>query len=222
MAYSLRLPLSALAFYLFILLLMYVGFIPSLVEILSFLRGVYDNYGIMGLFIGSFLEGIVYLGLYFPGSLIIIVAAAFSNGTFLDFVLISGTVTLAISLASVINYYFGKYSILNRFLKPSKVNRKTRSFLNHNFFATFLHPNLLGFYVYTLGAKRDSPLILLLIPPIMFVWGIFLAWTFYTLREYIVNLAENPFAMITLLSLWFLIAFVLNRIGKMRRDNKTI
>lgn len=214
MSYSLRLPLSALGFYIFLLFLMYLEIIPSLVDILLFLRTVYDTFGLPGLFVGSFLEGIAYLGLYFPGSLIIIVAAAFSDGTFFSFVKISFVVTLAISLASIINYYFGKYSVLNKFLKPSLVVKEKKKALNHNFLMTFFHPNLLAFYVYTLGARKESILRLLFIPPIMFVWGILLAWFFYTVRDSVLNLAEKPFTMIILLLSWFIVAFILNYFTK--------
>jgi membrane protein DedA with SNARE-associated domain len=135
---------------------MYFEFIPSLVEILAYLRTAYEVFGYPGLFIGSFLEGLVYLGLYFPGSLIIIVAAAFSNGTLVDFMKISSMVTIAISLASIVNYYFGKYSLLNSFLKPSLIRKEQKKTLNVNFIFTFFHPNLLAFYVYTLGSKKES------------------------------------------------------------------
>jgi membrane protein DedA with SNARE-associated domain len=196
---------------------MYFDIIPSLIEILSFLRSVYDTFGLPGLFVGSFLEGIAYLGLYFPGSLIIIVAAAFSNGTLFDFMKISFVITVAISLASIVNYYFGKYSVLNKFLKPSLVAKEKKKALNHNFIMTFFHPNLLAFYVYTMGARKESIWKLLLIPPIMFIWGILLAWFFYTVRDSVLDLAEKPFTMIILLLSWFFIAFLLNYLAKDKR-----
>ena len=102
-------------------------------------------------------------------------------------------------------------------MKPSILVKEEKKALNHNFLLTFFHPNILAFYVYTLGAKGKSILKLLWIPPIMFIWGILLAWFFYTLRDSVVGLAEKPFTMIVLLLLWILIAFILNYLGQRRR-----
>ncbi|MBC8434878.1 hypothetical protein H8D91_00040, partial [archaeon] len=79
-----KLPFSALIFYLVVVLFWNLGLIPSPVEIVSFLEGLYETYGLVGLFIASFLEGIVYLGLYFPGSFIIALAIFLSDGSFIS------------------------------------------------------------------------------------------------------------------------------------------
>jgi len=58
------LPLSALIFYLTAVVLWTINLIPPPTEIFIFLENLYNDYGLIGLFIASFLEGIVYLGLY--------------------------------------------------------------------------------------------------------------------------------------------------------------
>src|SRR3989344_4234046 len=65
-----KLPLSALIFFIIVFILWNLGIIPPPVRVVEFLEGLYNQYGLVGLAIATFLEGIVYLGLYFPGSFI--------------------------------------------------------------------------------------------------------------------------------------------------------
>ena len=74
-----KLPLTALIFYLVVFLLWNIKLIPPPIEVLSFLENLVDTYGFIGLAMASFLEGIVYLGLYFPGSVIIAITVIFSD-----------------------------------------------------------------------------------------------------------------------------------------------
>lgn len=84
-----KLPLSALIFYIGVLFLWKFGFIPGPSNILIFLERLYTQYGLFGLFIASFLEGIVYFGLYFPGSFIVALAVILSDGSFASLLLIT-------------------------------------------------------------------------------------------------------------------------------------
>lgn len=211
MSYSTRLPISAFLFYLFLLFLIYLELIPTLPEIFSFLKGLYHSYGLWGLFIASFLEGLAYVGLYFPGSLIIMVAAMFSGGSFYDFIIISVVVMFALFLSSLFNFYFGKYSFFNKFLKPNEIKKhKIKKLSNKGFFLSFLHPNSLGFYFYTLGARNKSLLKILFVPIIMIPYGFLLAYLFFTFRSVLEKQVENPYTMVIMISIWLIIAMSLN------------
>ena len=118
------LPLSAIFFYLFALFLFYLGIIPSSAEIVNLLENLYEEYGLMSLFVAAFLEGVVYIGLYFSGSFIIFFIVLFSDGRFISLLNISLIVTFALTLTSLINYFFGRY-IFSKHLRESKEIEKS-------------------------------------------------------------------------------------------------
>ncbi len=104
-----KLPLSALIFCLTFFVLVALNLIPSPEEIVLFLESLYYKYGLVGVFISSFLEGLVYLGLYFPGSLILVLAVILSDGTPFSLFLIIFVATIAVTLTTIVNYFFGRY-----------------------------------------------------------------------------------------------------------------
>src|SRR3989338_8084453 len=108
-----KLPLSALIFYVSVVILWKFGYIPSPSNILIFLESLYNSYGLSGLFIASFLEGIVYFGLYFPGSFIVALAVILSDGSFISLFLISLIVAFALSVTAIINYTLGNKILSN-------------------------------------------------------------------------------------------------------------
>lgn len=208
--YSIRLPISALIFYIFLLSLMFFGVIPPLPQIYEMLVGLYEKYGLYGLFIGSLLEGLVYFGLYFPGSLVVAFAVFLSDGSFTSLAIISLTVAIALTISMTINYYSGKNKTLNKFLKPKEVKKEEKKAVKKGFFLSFIHPNTLGYYFYTLGARKDSIKKLVYVPIIMFFYGLALAYLLYAFKDSAKTAVENPYNMIILLSVWFLIAFGIN------------
>ena len=201
-----KLPLSALIFYISVIVLWKFGFIPSPSNILIFLENLYNSYGLIGLFIASFLEGIVYFGLYFPGSFIVALAVILSNGSFISLLLISLVVALALTITALINYSLGKKIIANRidrelFLKEKKVLSKGLLF-------SMLHPNALAFYFFNSGIKKQNFLKILLVPIIMIPYGLALGYLLYSIKEPLKKAIESPYIMITAVLIWILLAFI--------------
>jgi len=64
------LPLSALVFYITVFILWNINILPPPTEIIMFLENLYTTYGLFGLFIASFLEGVVYLDFIFQDHLL--------------------------------------------------------------------------------------------------------------------------------------------------------
>ena len=207
------LPLSALIFYLTVLLFWKLGIAPSPIEILTFLENLYTKYGIIGLFIASFLEGIVYLGLYFPGSFIIVLAVILSDGTIKAFLIISLTVALAITLTSIINYFLGQ-NITHKKQKEKKGLDKR--IVSKGFLLSMLHPNSLAFYFFNSGIKNQNPLKIILVPLIMIPYGFITAVLIYLAKESFEKVVESPYILITIIIMWIIIAFL---VGIKKRTN---
>src|SRR3989344_9073070 len=209
-----KLPLSALIFYLVVFLLWNIGIIPSPVGIVEFLESLYNQYGLIGLAIASFLEGIVYLGLYFPGSFIIALAVFFSDGSLSSLLSISLVVAVILTITSFINYFLGRHILFhhqNHHL--TKNNRK----ISKGFILSMLHPNLIAFYFFNAGIEKHNPWKIALVPIIMIPYGFLFAWILSTFKLVLRSKLENPWTMLILILTWLIIAFIIEHLNKKRR-----
>ena len=208
-----KLPLSALIFYTAIFILWKLKFIPSPSNILIFLESLYNSYGLLGLFIASFLEGIVYFGLYFPGSFIVALAVILSDGSFISLFLISLIVAFALSATSIINYTLGNRILSNKL--DRKLFQKDKKILSKGILVSALHPNALAFYFFNSGIKKQNLLRVLLVPLIIIPYGLILGYLFYSIKEPLKRTIESPYLMVTAIIIWILITFLIKtRINK--------
>jgi len=214
------LPISALIFYLIAFLLWTINIIPPPTDIFLFLEMLYESYGLIGLFIATFLEGIVYLGLYFPGSFIILLSVFLSDGSFTSLFSISLVVAIALTITSIINYWLGKHIVFKKLEKEDtlvNLRKPTRGFL-----ASTLHPNLLAFYFFDSGIKKQSSLRIFYVPFLMVLVGLFYAYLVYPLRIVLRAQIEKPYIMLTLIFFWFTMAFIFENKRKLKRDIKNL
>lgn len=202
-----KLPLSALIFYLSVLALWQLGYIPSPNEIIVFLKSLYTSYGYTGLFIASFLEGIIYLGLYFPGSFVVALAVILSDGGIVSLLIISLVVAFAVTTSSVINYILGSRVIPGRSI--GRLLIKKPSAPSRGLLLSALHPDVLAFYFFNLGLKKRSFYEIFLVPGIMIPYGFVLGYMIYTARETLRTAIESPYVVISAILFWIAIAFVL-------------
>jgi len=198
-----KLPFSALVFYLLVVLLWKIGIIPAPIEIVSFLETLYTNYGFVGLFIAAFLEGIVYLGLYFPGSFIIALSVFLSDGSFVSLALISLVVSLAWTITSSIDYLLGRFVPFQR-----KLALRGKKF-SKGFIFSFIHQNVLAFYFFHRGIEKKTPWELLVVFPLMFIWGLFVVSILSLFRESLKKAVESSITLVLLIVLWLAVAFIL-------------
>jgi hypothetical protein len=208
-----KLPLSALIFYTCMLILWKVGFIPSPSNILIILEELYTSYGVIGLSLASFLEGIVYLGLYFPGSFIIALAVILSNGSFVSLLLISLVVAFTLTITSIINYFLG--AKLNGLSLSTESLLKEKKVLSKGLFFSMLHPNMLAFYFFNSGIKRKNFMKIIFVPLIMIPYGLAMGYFLYLLKTPLKNAIDNPYVMVVVILIWILSAFLIaNKNGK--------
>ena len=203
------LPISALIFYICVFILWKLSFIPGPSGIFVFLESLYNNYGLFGLFIASFLEGIVYFGLYFPGSFILVLSVVLSDGSFVSLLLISFVVAGALTLTSIINYILGKSIV-----RGKKVILGSREVLSKGFFLSMLYPNSLAFYFFNSGVRRDSFWKVFLVPFWMIPYGLLLGYLFYSIKEPVRQAIESPYIIISLILIWLVVDFFITRKNK--------
>ncbi|MFA5953594.1 MAG: hypothetical protein WC812_03300 [Candidatus Pacearchaeota archaeon] len=211
------LPVTALVFYSIILLLWNIDLIPSPTIIVKFLENLYDKYGLFGLFLSSFLEGIVYLGLYFPGSFIIALAVFLSNGSFISLLLISIYVATALTITSFINYFLGRLISSHKY-KGNKYPKKVGKAL----FLSMIHPNILAFYFFNQGIERKKLWKIIFVPIIMIPYGFIVAEILYLISSFAKQKIENPLFIFLLILLWLMIAIILNYDKKIKNTSENL
>lgn len=203
-----KLPLSALLFYLLLVLFWKLGVIPNPAGILEILEGLYENYGLPGLFAASFLEGIVYFGLYFPGSFVVALSVILSDGSFASLLAISCTVGAALTLTSCIDYLLGRRILRNSLNK--KILKEERRVLSKGLFFSILHPNALAFYFFNAGIQGHSFWKVLMVPILIIPYGLFLGLFLFSIKDSIKRALESPYLMVTYLLVWFFVALLID------------
>jgi len=208
------LPLSALIFYLIMVFLWKLSIIPSPSDIVLILEKINNNYGMMGIFISAFLEGIVYLGLYFPGSFIIALAVLISDGSIKSLLTISLVVAIAISLTSIINYYLGSYVSSYNKHKYETINKNN---ISKGFLLSMVHPNSLAFYFFHAGIEKQHYWKIIYVPIIMMPYGFLFALILSAFREFLKSKLESPYTMLFLILIWIFLAFLFGHLSKKKR-----
>ncbi len=194
-------PLSVIAFFGIITVGDAYGVIPGIQDMINFLESLYQTFGLFGLFISSLLEGIAYFGLYFPGSVVVVLAVIVSDGTFLTFLGISSVVALALTCSSYISYRLGSVKLVQERLKTNSQYDRDSWFW---FIFNHWHPNGLGLLYFKRGFNQE-PLFpyLILTPAIMFFYGLFCCYLIFSLKEYAGS--DQALLIFTILGLWFLV-----------------
>jgi len=206
-------PISALIFYCAVLVLWSFNLIPPPSEVVSFLENLYNNYGLIGLSIATFLEGIVYLGLYFPGSFIILLSVILSDGTLISLFNISFVVALTLTVTSIINYWLGRYFV---FKNPDKFDPLFSKKNIRGLLYSSIHPNLLAFYFFNEGINKKSPKKLIYVPFLMLFVGLCYSFLVYSFKLIVKNQIEKPQTMIILILIWFSVVFIYENKRKLK------
>ncbi len=210
-------PLAALIFYIATYILWNAHLIPPPSQVLLFLEDLYRAYGLFGVFIASFLEGLVYLGLYFPGSTIIAVSVFLTStwGFWSLFYLVL-IVAAALTVASILNYWFGRY-LVYKHMKKQKRKHESDARITKGLLVSILHPNLLSFYTFNAGLEKQKFKKMLYIPVLMVPYGLVFAYFLVALSKPIKDNLDNPWFFLSLILLWMGVAFILEQNSKKKK-----
>lgn len=204
------LPLSALVFYLGAFILWTLGFIPTPSELIVTLEGFYVRYGLIGMFIASLLEGLVYVGLYLAGSSIIILGVLLSDGRIPTLILMTLIVAIGFTIISIVNYFLGRKAFFAR----KRMGKIKKRYKKRNFLLSFLHPNSLAFYFFNHGMRKGDFERIALVPLIVVPYGLIIAFLISQFRPFFKAALEAPYVIIIAILIWFFIAlYVENRNG---------
>lgn len=103
-------PLIFLTVYLSLFIILR-GRIPDTATVIREIQELYTVYGYYLVLIGAFFEGLFPIGMYIPGSTVVLLGAVLSKTGIIQFPLVIILGTLGFVLAYTANYFLGKYGV---------------------------------------------------------------------------------------------------------------
>jgi len=170
--------------------------LPSNEELIVITKGWLGSYGLWMLFIGAFLESVLLVGFYFPGSVLIFIGVGLAP-SIADAVIAVLVVDIAMLTGQSFNYFLGRYGwykLLVRFGMKSGIENAQNKMLQNDvrYIAyTFWNAGLASFTstaagILHIGYKRFITLAIIAIVFWNTLWGILV----YSLGEKALTLVE--------------------------------
>lgn len=122
--------------------------LPTNEELIKIVKIYFERFGYPVLFISAFIESLPGICLYFPGSSIVLLAAAFSRQGTLNIFSVILITAAALQLGFTINYFIGKHGWFKIFIKmglgDTLDNSKTKIEKHGDkwIWLTYFHPNV--------------------------------------------------------------------------------
>jgi membrane protein DedA with SNARE-associated domain len=122
--------------------------LPSDDHLIEIVHGYFERYGLLTVFVSAILEGLLLVGVYYPGSLVIFLGVIFAAGNPLRAAETVIVVIVALCIAYSINFALGKYGwyrLLLAFGLSTPLHSAQARLSKHGpraIFFTFWHPNI--------------------------------------------------------------------------------
>lgn len=122
----LALPLIFFAVFVSLWLIWKIFQLPQEQELIEIVKYYFNLYGYWMVFISAIIEGVLLVGWYYPGSLVIFLGVIFAGKDLTQVVLVVSLVTVGLFLAQLFNYVLGKYGWYKLFFEIwlERANRK--------------------------------------------------------------------------------------------------
>jgi membrane-associated protein len=199
------LPLVLLGLCFSILLIWRVFDLPTQEEMVRIARLYFEKYGLITLFISSIIEGILVLGWYYPGSLVIFLGVIFAGKDIPKVIEAVAIITAGLLIAYIIDFFMGKYGWYRLLLKfglrkPIDVAKQRLEKRGMTaIYASFWDPNLAGLTSTAAGIlqftfkKVFKHFLLALI-----IWNIFWGTLVYFLGEAALSVVGIQFTIVAI------------------------
>jgi membrane protein DedA with SNARE-associated domain len=176
--------------------------------VIDFLKTFILKYGLIVSFIGAFLEALLLIGWYFPGSFIIFLSVILS-GSIPNAILSVCVITVAMFSAYAVNYMLGRYGwyhVLAKFgleIAIKDAEGKLNRHAPKAFFFSYWQPGLASFTSTAAGVlKYPFTRFLMLSLAALVVWNTFWGVLAYTVGESILETLFNRYVILALAIAW--------------------
>lgn len=208
---SIGLPLVFLGVFTSLFLLWRILNLPSDEELVEIIRGWFNQYGLWIVLVSAIIEGMLLVGWYYPGSMVIFLGVIFAGKDISQVIITVFFVTIGLFMAYILNYIIGKYGwykLLLKFGIKEPIESAKRRLTKYGFggiFGSYFMPNLAAltstaagilhfpfrkFFIYSLGAVS--------------IWNIFWGSLVFFLGESALNLVANIYVIFIGIGIWII------------------
>ena len=113
---TIKIPLIFLGALLLLYLIWKILDLPPKAELIQITREYYDKYGLITIFVSAIIEGLLLIGWYYPGSLVIFLGVIFANKDIPQIAEVILVATMGLFIAYIIDFFLGKYGWYRLFL----------------------------------------------------------------------------------------------------------
>lgn len=214
-------PITILVLLILLLLVYKVFNLPTSEELIVIITRYFEIYGYPVLLISAFIEAIPVINIYYPGSSIILLAAALSRQGALNIYMVIFLTTLGFLIAYTINYFIGKhgyYKIFEKFGMKESLDRTAEQVKKKGHFwlgLSYFHPNFGALTATVYGILRLKFKDFLLLSVLSAVlWNIFWGTMAYLGSFAVVGVISNRWLVII-----FILAYVAYKIFSVFKNN---
>jgi membrane protein DedA with SNARE-associated domain len=188
---------------------------PTPEEIITFASEHIATAGLLIVAVAALLEGLVVITLWFPGSLVLLVAMTAARGRPDQAAMIVLTIIIAFTVSAQINYLVGRHglhALVARLGGERFLERASRWYERYGTYALpplFIHPSLGSFISVASGqARLPWRQFLVLSGASITVWNIVWGCVLYFSARLVTEAASRPDLILGGLLVWTLIAFL--------------
>lgn len=203
MKYNSFLPISALLALCLISILVHFNIIPPGAQLLESIRDVFSEGIYWVIFLIILLESIVYVGFYFPGQFFAVVIVVGANPSVKDIVYLTIAMVLAATIGSLINYFLGKSTGAKEVSASDNNSHQPKV---SSLLLAMIHINSLAFFMFNQGAQNKSIKVVGLAGLLNLPYYLLLIAGTAVLSEQVMAMAENTYMLISVISVWLIIA----------------
>ncbi|MDO8495730.1 MAG: VTT domain-containing protein [bacterium] len=182
---------------------------------LEIVRGYFDRYGYLVVFVSAFIEGALILGFYFPGGFIISLSVILAGQDILRIILLIFVVAAAFVSGYTVDYFVGRYGWQKVFaklgfseeLKKSKKRLERKTF--RTIFLTYFDVNLASITATAAGILHYpyARFLLYSIPAVLF-WNAFWAVIIYWVGQQSLEFITGGALAVVVLVIWVIVTTV--------------
>jgi membrane protein DedA with SNARE-associated domain len=197
--------------------------LPEEAELVALAQEQFVRYGTLAVFLSAFLEGLLFIGWYYPGGVVIFLGVSLAAGDPVRVAMAIGAVIVGLVLSHGLNYFLGRYGWYRLFAalgfegSLSEMREKVRKRGTSAIFLSYWSPNLASLAATVAGilhypARSFFPLSVVSATFWSGLWGVFVS----LLGESALSLLSFP-VILSGLALWVLYRIVRSHLGR-RRD----
>lgn len=196
--------------------------LPPRNEVIETARQYFEHYGLITILIAAIIEGALFVGWYFPGSLVIVVGAVFAGKDIGQLFEVFVATTIGFWIAFTFNFFVGKYGwyrLLTALGFREALERAQAQVVHYGpraIFLTSFHPNLAALTATAAGIlQMPFRTFLIYMIAATLLWDTFWTTAAYFFGEYSIELIGPKFVL-PFIAIW--IGIIVYR--KWRQDRR--